>query len=147
MRLEQIKLPNKTLIISDCYNANPDSMIAAINVVSNLKAKRKMIVVGDMMELGDYAPTAHRNIGKLAAEKGFFAVFSVGQFSKDVAQGAIEGELKEDRVFSFQKLEDLQGGLNTYVKPGDLVLFKGSRAMKLEKAVKNLRKFFEGESV
>ena len=116
--------------IEDCYNASPDSMQAALAVLADLHASRRVAVLGDMLELGDYAEQAHIAIGAGACENGVNILLTFGELAKLSAQKA--KELGVGTVLAFNSKKELAGALCTILSPGDAVLFKASRGMGLE---------------
>ncbi len=132
---QRIKKADGITVIEDCYNASPDSQKAAINALVSLSGKRKIAVLGDMLELGDYSETAHRQIGKYAAEKKLDAVFTYGEMSRLIAEEASKGNVKS---FAFTDKTELFKALNAYLEKDDVVLFKASRGMKLEEIIEML---------
>ncbi len=123
-------------ILNDCYNANPLSCARALEVLSGLKVKRRVAVVGDMLELGAYAPSAHQAIGRLAAKLGIESVVAVGDYAEFVAQGV--RELRSDGVNTFGTIEGLIEQLPQVFQSGDGVLVKGSRSLRLEQLTESL---------
>lgn len=122
-------------IIDDCYNAGPESMEAAILVLGDRKARgRKIAVLGDMLELGDRAAAEHYRIGRIAANKTDM-IFAYGQNAERIISGALTGGMKNNRALSFDSQEELVNALVSRAKPGDVLLFKGSRGMRMEKAL------------
>lgn len=119
--------------IEDCYNASPDSQAAALAVLGSMNAKRKIAVIGDMLELGAVSESAHYEVGKKAAENGIDAVFTYGERSLQTAKGAEDGNI--GCVKSFLDKEELSKELIGCLKEGDAVLFKASRGMKLEDVI------------
>jgi UDP-N-acetylmuramoyl-tripeptide--D-alanyl-D-alanine ligase len=117
-------------IIKDCYNAGPESMAAALNVLSGRKG-RKIAVLGDMLELGDSAHPEHYKLGRIAAQKADL-LFAYGPHAKVVADGAIIGGMDEDNVAAFSDHGELALALKKAARPGDILLFKGSRGMHME---------------
>lgn len=117
-------------IIKDCYNAGPESMVAALSVLGN-KPGRRIAVLGDMLELGDCAQAEHYKIGRIAAEKADM-VFAYGPHAERVISGTITGGMPEDKGRAFTDKEELTAALKRAVKPGDVLLFKASRGMHLE---------------
>ena len=116
--------------ILDCYNANPDSMAASLSMLKEMDVKgRKAALLGDMLEIGDKAKGAHYEIGKFAAQF-LDALFVTGSYAEDYAKGAKESGGK-CRV-AICEPKDVLEALKAYVKADDAVLFKGSRANKLE---------------
>ncbi len=123
-------------IIVDCYNAAPDSMKAAIDVLSEISCDGKRVCVfGDMLELGSFAQSLHAEIGKYAAEKKIDVLICYGTLSEEAAKAAEKLGVKTYLTKDYTKLMDYLG---TILSEGDAVLFKGSRKMALEKAVKEL---------
>ena len=130
MRMNVEKTERYT-IIADCYNAAPDSMNEALRVLASMENKRKVAVLGDMLEMGDYAVEAHRNVGKKACECADVLI-CVGSHAKEIAKGALQAGMNANRVYSFDNNENCKKELSGLIKAGDAVLFKASRAMRLE---------------
>ncbi|MBR5773110.1 MAG: UDP-N-acetylmuramoyl-tripeptide--D-alanyl-D-alanine ligase [Clostridia bacterium] len=129
--------------IEDCYNASPDSQAAAMSVLGAMDCKRKIAVIGDMLELGDYSEKAHRDVGGYAAENGVDILFTYGERAKLCAAAAKERGVKDTRVF-LDKAE-LTSELFAALEKGDCVLFKASRGMKLEEVIEGIYSRFEEE--
>ena len=124
---------NGITVIEDCYNASPDSMRAAIEVLNSSNSKIKTLVFGDMLELGSISEEAHREIGVLAAQKGIDRLYTYGEMAAVAAESAKANGLPE--VLSFDDKEKLGAQLKNTLQAGDTVLFKASRGMKLEEAI------------
>ncbi len=122
--------------IEDCYNASPDSVRAALSTLSSLRAKRKIAVLGDMLELGSISEEAHRTSGMLAAKKGADAVFTLG--TRSVATAEKAKEMGVEYTGSYDSHKELADMLCGFLKEGDAVLFKASRAMKLEDVINGI---------
>ena len=135
MRLEWIDLPDGT-VINDAYNANPASLAAAGDVLAGCPAGRRVMIVGDMLELGDEAEALHRRAGRDLAAKGIDLLVCVGPLGRYIAQGAAEGGA---RVETFADGDAAAAGIATRVCAGDTVLVKGSRGMALERLIAPLR--------
>lgn len=127
---------NGIVFIEDCYNASPDSVKAGINTLVGFSAQRKIAVLGDMLELGAYAETAHRECGKYAAEKGADILFAYGNDSAFTADEAKKNGIAE--VYHFTDAQMLADKLFAVLSKGDAVLFKASRGMKLENIIHNI---------
>ena len=125
-------------IIKDCYNAGPESMAAALSVLGN-RPGRRIAVLGDMLELGDAAWAEHYKIGRIAAEKADM-VFAYGPMSGRVLSGTITGGMPETMGRAFEDRKELVKALKRAVKPGDVLLFKASRGMQLEKVLEDFLK-------
>ena len=117
-------------IIKDCYNAGPESMAAALNVLAGRKG-RKIAVLGDMLELGDSAHPEHFKLGRIAAQKADL-LFVYGPHGQVAVDGAITGGMGEDKVSAFTDHGQLAAELKKTARPGDILLFKGSRGMHME---------------
>ncbi len=127
MRQKIIEIQGKT-IINDSYNANPDSMLAALNVL-NQAPGRRIAVLADMLELGEHAPCAHRTLGEQARERADL-IFVTGDWRDAVAQGADGADVR-----TFDDVDALSAALAHEWRTGDTVLVKASRGMRLERVV------------
>jgi murE/murF fusion protein len=137
-RMNILKTGKGITIIDDTYNANPDSMKAAINTLRSLKGNHMgILVAGDMLELGDYAESMHRNIGRIAAGSNIAKLYVTGQFSETVASGAMDEDMNPRDIFTGTK-EDILKRIKDRLDPGDWVLVKGSRGMAMETIVQGL---------
>lgn len=117
-------------LICDYYNAGPESMAAALEVLGG-KPGRRIAVLGDMLELGVCTQAEHYRIGRIAAEKADL-VFAFGPNSVRVLNGCITGGMGQNQARAFTDRERLTDQLRQVAKPGDVILFKGSRGMKME---------------
>ena len=136
-----VKLPDKVLI-DDCYNANPVSMEAAIDLLLQADGRR-VAVMGDMFELGEQEKEMHARVGKYAADKGVECIICAGKLARCIYEGAREtaGERKDGfsaEIFYFEDRESLLEGINQILKPGDTILIKASHGMGFEKVVEQL---------
>lgn len=131
---QRIRETGGITVIEDCYNASPDSQKAALQVLCSLPAKRKIAVLGDMLELGDYAEKAHRAVGAYAAEQQVDLLFCYGQNASWIAKEA-ENSVK---TFAFTDKQALTDALLGEIQAGDAVLFKASRGMALEEVLEKL---------
>ena len=125
-------------IIQDCYNAGPESMKAALTVLGNQEGRR-IAVLGDMLELGVCAAAEHYKIGRLAAQNADI-MLAYGPLSERVLYGAITGGMSQNNARAFTDKEIMAQALLQLAKPGDTLLFKGSRGMRMEQV---LEKFIE----
>lgn len=139
---QRIKDINGIKVIEDCYNASPDSQRAALNALKSVKSERKIAVLGDMLELGDYSKQAHCDIGKYAAEKQIDMLFTFGEESKNITETAQKFGMD---AFAFTDKTVLFNALKGELKKGDAVLFKASRGMKLEEVIEMLYKEWENK--
>ena len=130
---QQIYKAGEYTIINDCYNAGPESMAAALDVLAN-KPGRRVAVLGDMLELGVCGQAEHYKVGRLAAEKADM-LFAFGPNSQRMLNGAITGGMADTKAFAFEDREKLVTALKQHAKAGDVLLFKGSRGMHMEIAL------------
>jgi len=137
MRLELHEVGGVRLL-DDAYNANADSMLAALQTLKELACKgRRVAVLGDMAELGAHSEGAHEEVGRQAAELGIAQLFAVGKMAPVTGRAARAAGL--NRVFEFADVETAAAAVKSFVKPGDLVLLKASRVMRLERIAELLR--------
>jgi UDP-N-acetylmuramoyl-tripeptide--D-alanyl-D-alanine ligase len=132
MRLEFIN-KNDFSIINDSYNASPDSMKAALEVLKNYSGSRKIAVLGTMGELGDYAKEAHTEVGEFAIGKAD-VLLTTGEFKKCYEEG-----FKENTI-TFETKQELMEGLTNMIKPNDTILVKASRSARFEEIIKYIEK-------
>ena len=131
----QVVEQNGIRLLNDSYNANPDSMRAALETLAQMSGTgggRRVAVLGDMLELGTSAIQDHRRLGRLAARLGMDAIFALGDMSGHVCEGGISGGLPPERSRAFNDRASLVAELKEYLRPGDLVLMKGSRGLSME---------------
>lgn len=134
MRGERLERGGVT-IINDSYNANPEAMRSMLELLRGTPARRRIAVLGEMLELGREAGTLHRGIGEFAVEQGIDALFGIRGAARLMVDGAIEAGLSDSAAFFFDSSEEAGEFLRRYVRPGDAVLFKGSRGVEVEKAL------------
>ena len=126
-------------VLDDAYNANADSMLAALQTLQELPCKgRRVAVLGDMAELGAHSEAAHEEVGRRAAELGIGQLFAVGKMAPVMGRGARGAGL--NRVFEFEDVETAAAAVKSFVKNGDVLLLKASRASRLERISENLRR-------
>ena len=130
---QEIYEQNGYTIIKDCYNAGPESMAAALTVLGN-RPGRHVAVLGDMLELGVSTPAEHYKLGRIAAEKAEI-LLAYGPNSARVLNGAMTGGMPANKARAFTDKERLVQVLKQIAKPGDVILFKGSRGMRMEQVL------------
>ncbi|MHB1455419.1 MAG: UDP-N-acetylmuramoyl-tripeptide--D-alanyl-D-alanine ligase [Armatimonadota bacterium] len=139
MRMEFTVTQGGYGVLNDCYNASPASVSAAIQTLNAICGyTRKIAVLGDMLELGDFAGKAHHDIGTALKNNGVDILVAVGELSEEIANGAIQSGFSVDAVYRCADSEDAALLLGDMISPGDAVLVKGSRGMKMEKIVRIL---------
>lgn len=135
-RMEIKSVSGKTLI-EDFYNANPDSLRASIETFRQMQGERKVAVLADMLELGAISEKEHMNAGIQASEI-FDVIICIGSDAKYIGKGAIENGFDKGRVYYFANNEEAVSEINSILRPGDAVLMKGSRGMKLEEVAESI---------
>ncbi len=138
-RLRLERLPGGALLVDDCYNANPASMAAALSTLADLsRGGRALAALGDMLELGEAEAEAHRELGRLAASSGLAALATFGPRSRLSHEAALAAGLDPARAFHTEDVDELAAFLRERLGPGDALLVKGSRGMRLERLVEAL---------
>ena len=137
---QEIYQKNGYTIIQDCYNAGPESMAAALEVLGK-QPGRHVAVLGDMLELGVCTQAEHYKVGRIAAEKADI-LLTFGENSVRILNGALTGGMSPNVARSFTDRQRLVDVLKQKAKPGDVILFKGSRGMRMERI---LEMFFSEE--
>ncbi len=133
-RLSLIQGMNESVIIDDTYNASPVAMEVAIEILSSINSKRKIAVLGDMLELGKFTEEAHRAVGANLLGIADILV-AVGPRAKFIASGALDAGFKAKEIYQFDSSITAGKFLNGIVERGDVVLLKGSQGVRLERAV------------
>jgi UDP-N-acetylmuramoyl-tripeptide--D-alanyl-D-alanine ligase len=122
-------------LVDDTYNANPDSMAAAIETQARMRRNRRTIaVLGDMLELGPQSADLHRDVGRAVGDARLDRLYVAGNFAAAVADGAMDRQMAASRIFCGTKAGIIER-LNTDLQAGDLILVKGSRGMAMEAVV------------
>ncbi|MGE0084617.1 MAG: UDP-N-acetylmuramoyl-tripeptide--D-alanyl-D-alanine ligase [Desulfococcaceae bacterium] len=138
-RMNIFQTAGEFCIIDDTYNANPGSVKAALNTLADLKGKNRGIaVLGDMLELGKQSETLHKEIGMFCADAGIDILFLTGKQKEHAAAGAQERGMNRKQIFTGSR-EEIIKSLKEILQPGDWVLIKGSRGMKMELIPDTLR--------
>ncbi|MFZ3013249.1 MAG: UDP-N-acetylmuramoyl-tripeptide--D-alanyl-D-alanine ligase [Nitrospira sp.] len=136
----QVRVSQGVKLIIDCYNANPASMKAAVQLLAQTGAKRKRIaVLGDMLELGPNAAQMHEEVGGFVARHGIDQLVACGPLGRSLAKGAKQAGLDQAHILEVPDAVAAADAIKTFVKPGDTVLIKASRGMKLELVADALR--------
>jgi len=126
-------------IVNDAYNANPTSVKAVLSeFISSFPSRRKMVVLGDMLELGRTSQKFHQEIGKIVAASQIHNLIAIGEDARFIAQAAGKWGMERKNIFSFKDKKVASRKLKELLKPKDAVLIKGSRKMGLEEIIKYL---------
>jgi UDP-N-acetylmuramoyl-tripeptide--D-alanyl-D-alanine ligase len=138
-----IRLGRGLRLIDDSYNSNPKALEAALKGLASLPAKRKIAVLGDMLELGPAEAEFHRQAGRQVAENGWNVLLAVGPLAHHIAEGAAAAGLPTAQILTFSTSDEAAARLPGLVEAGDLILVKGSRGMKTERVVERLKADFK----
>jgi UDP-N-acetylmuramoyl-tripeptide--D-alanyl-D-alanine ligase len=145
-RGEVRRLGADVLLLDDCYNSSPEALEAAVVALSLARGRRRVAVLGDMLELGPTGPALHRERGRALAGR-VDAVVGVGPLAKEILEGAREAGVPAGAVHHFAAAAAAAAAIPEFVRPGDAVLVKGSRGVRLEAVVDALAaRFGEGEA-
>lgn len=136
MRLDIQKTEQGYTIINDCYNANYDSMKSAIEYLKNAEGERKIAVLGDMLELGEFSKELHEKVGKVVSENKVDILITVGKEAKNIARVAKENGV--EHIYDFENNKDAIDKLKKILAVGDTALVKASNSMNFKEIVENL---------
>ena len=134
MRGEKLR-HNGVLIFNDCYNSNPDAVRAMLEVLRDTPARRRIAVLGEMLELGRWAEPLHREVGNYAAVCGFDVLVGIRGAACFMVDAVKRAGLTADAAFFFDDPEEAGRLVRTLAQPGDVILFKGSRGVHVERAL------------
>jgi UDP-N-acetylmuramoyl-tripeptide--D-alanyl-D-alanine ligase len=138
MRGEKLR-HNGILIWNDCYNSNPDAAAAMLDVLRDTPARRRIAVLGEMLELGHWAESLHRSVGSHAVECGIDVLVGIRGAARHLLQGAQDAATATGScavaAFFFEDSADAGRFVKTLAQPGDAILFKGSRGVHVERAL------------
>jgi UDP-N-acetylmuramoyl-tripeptide--D-alanyl-D-alanine ligase len=130
-----------SFIIDDTYNSSPEAAISAVDILSRIKGEEsteKYAVLGDMLEIGHYTEEGHKILGKKVAQSGINYLIAVGERSRDIIRGAVEAGMDDDYIFYFDYSEEAGKFIQNRLKPGNIILIKGSQGVRMEKIVKEI---------
>jgi UDP-N-acetylmuramoyl-tripeptide--D-alanyl-D-alanine ligase len=143
LRLLIVEGINGSRVVDDSYNASPESVLAALNLLKELPGRRKIAVLGDMLELGSEEEPAHRRVGSRAALV-LDRLITLGERSKITAEEARRGGLSAEQVVEASSHDQIVEQLRSWLRPGDDVLVKGSLSMGMSAVVRGIRAQGEG---
>ncbi len=122
-------------IIDDCYNANPDAVRAMLEALRDMPARRRIAVLGEMLELGRWTETLHQEIGRVVAACRVDVLVGIRGAARQLADAAVDAGLAAGAAYFFSEPEPAGDALVELARPGDVILFKGSRAVHVERAL------------
>jgi len=138
-----LRLGRDIVVIDDSYNSNPKALETALASFSRLPAKRKVAILGDMLELGEAAAAFHEEAGRQVVRSDWNLLVTVGPLSRQIAGGARAEGMASDQIFSFENSDEAAAGVLGLLREGDLILVKGSRGMKTETIVGKIQDAFK----
>ncbi|HVP57944.1 MAG TPA: UDP-N-acetylmuramoyl-tripeptide--D-alanyl-D-alanine ligase [bacterium] len=130
-RMKTVSLGGLTLI-DDTYNANPDSMAAALEVLAHAASGRRVLVMGEMLELGPQSESLHREVGSRVPAARVDLLVGIGEATRPAIEGAVKSGLKRDHALWYESISAAKPALGQLLRPGDTVLVKASRKAGLE---------------
>jgi len=135
-----------TLLIDDTYNSSPIAAESALQALNEIKyTKRKIVVMGDMLELGKYSAEQHKALGKKVADSAH-VLFTVGVRARGIAEGALASGMKEQNIFQYDEVTRAGQELQAYMQSGDVILIKASQGIRAERIVEEVMQFPEQAS-
>ncbi len=137
MRGERLEW-NGVVIWNDCYNSNPEAARAMLDVLRETPAQRRIAVLGEMLELGRTSPQLHEQVGRYAVGRGIDFLIGVRGDARSMIDAAVGAGLPESAAIFFEDAGDAGAWVRQTARPGDAVLFKGSRGVKVERALERL---------
>ena len=138
-RMEINHLKNNITIINDSYNASYESMKASISNLKNMNGERKIAVLGDMFELGDFSEKLHKEVGTEFYKNKIDKLYLIGNYSKFIGEEAEKEGYKKENIFYFENKDELFNNLKNNLKSGDVILIKASNGMKLFEIAEKLK--------
>jgi UDP-N-acetylmuramoyl-tripeptide--D-alanyl-D-alanine ligase len=133
-----VKVKDRIKVIDDTYNASPDSMRAALDVLFNIKGNRKIAVLGDMLGLGNGSRHYHEEIGEYAARKNIDMLITAGSMAAHISDKAKEFMKSGGSVIHYDDRRSLEAVIGNIIAEGDVILVKGSRATAMENIVEKI---------
>jgi UDP-N-acetylmuramoyl-tripeptide--D-alanyl-D-alanine ligase len=142
MRGEVLDFAAGFRVIDDSYNSNPRSLLNMVRTMTEAgkTSRRRIVIAGEMLELGPDAPSLHREAGREIARAGIDVLWGVRGLGQEIVAGAQEAGMKQTAYF--ESSEEAAGALSEEVREGDLVLIKGSRGVATDKIIRSLRERF-----
>ncbi|WP_339062305.1 UDP-N-acetylmuramoyl-tripeptide--D-alanyl-D-alanine ligase [Tepidibacillus marianensis] len=139
MRLEKVVAKNGSVLINDAYNASPTSMKASLQLLTTFtQYSKKMAILGDMYELGEYAEHYHKEIGTICSSLNLDLLITTGKFGQLIAKAALNSGMIQEQVCHFEDIERISPFILQHTDRNTIILIKASRGMHLERVVQQL---------
>ncbi len=139
-RMRIVSLKNGITLMDDSYNSNLEAVTSALQILKDYKGKRKIAVLGDILEMKDFKKEIHRKIGSLETLLSMDAIYLCGDSTKYIMDSAIQNGYDQNKIFHFDTTEKLRSHLIDYVESEDTILVKASRDMHFKELAQNLEK-------
>lgn len=136
----EIKKKNNITIINDCYNANYDSMKAVLDFLGTNKNNRKIAVLGDMLELGEFSVELHKKVGMEVSKNKIDILITVGKSSKNISSSAKDCGMDKNNIFEFSNNKEAINKIKAIMEENDIILVKASNGMKFKEIVDGILK-------
>ena len=137
-RLEKKVTKNNITIIDDTYNANKDSMINALSILSKVKKQRRVAIIADILELGDYSKEIHSDIGKTITKETVDILILIGNETKYIKNEVLKNNFNKERIYTYKNYKEAINEIGSILQKNDIVLLKGSHSMNLNEIVNYL---------
>lgn len=141
-RMEMISCSSNITIINDTYNSNYEAIVNALDILKRYSKNRKLVVLGDVLELEEYASKIHYEIGLIPDLKEVDLLFLNGENAKYIKEGALNSGFSKDKVFYFESRDELEKSLLNYIQSGDTILIKASHGMQFQFIVDKLKESY-----
>ena len=139
-RGERLRLAPGFILVDETYNSNHVACVAALDALAEEPAARRLAVLGDMRELGDQSESLHREVGREAAQRDLSFLIGVGELGRFIVEGALEAGMPRDLTEVVESPEEVAQLIAQLVLPEDVVLFKASRSLALDEAIRSLER-------
>ncbi len=137
-RMEVIEKENDIKVINDTYNASYDSMKAMLEYLKMQNAKRRIAILGDILEIGEYGEEIHKKVGEEVYKNNIDILITVGKNAKYIGEGALNLGMPKNNVFSYETNSKALGKIKELMKSGDCILVKASYGMKFKEIIENI---------
>lgn len=143
MRMQVRQLKHDIVLIDDAYNASPLSMEAAIETLADISTRRRVAILGGMLELGQESKALHERVGASVEAKEIEFLVAIGPEGRWIMEGALAAGMPSDRVQYYRDVDEAADQVPSVVQPGDVILLKASRGYRLERVGQRLEKYLE----
>ena len=141
-RMDITELANGIKIINDAYNASLESMKASLKYLASFEGSRKIAILGDMLELGEYTKSLHEEVGKIVFENKIDILIVCGKEAKNIMEKAKEMGMAKEKMYYFENTQQILEGLKKIAKPKDVILLKASNGMKFFELAEKIKTIF-----